>query len=73
VRARQVKLATTIHSAIAVIISLAFEQPLIGHFSSPPGKSSYNTGRLRYETAEASIIAIWPLDGNSRDALRRCP
>ncbi len=33
VRARQVELATAIHSAIAVIISFALEQPLISHLN----------------------------------------
>jgi hypothetical protein len=33
---RQVELATTIHSAIAVIISLAFKSPLIGHTALLP-------------------------------------
>jgi hypothetical protein len=36
VGARQVELATTIHSAIAVIIGFALEQPLITHRVDPP-------------------------------------
>jgi hypothetical protein len=33
---RQVELATTIHSAIAVIVGFALEQPLISHTLDPP-------------------------------------
>jgi hypothetical protein len=36
VGARQVELATAIHSAIAVIIGFALEQPLITHRVDPP-------------------------------------
>ncbi len=34
--ARQIELATTIHSAIAVIVSFALEEPLIYHFVDLP-------------------------------------
>jgi hypothetical protein len=32
----QVELATAIHGAITVIVSFAFENPLIGHAANPP-------------------------------------
>jgi hypothetical protein len=36
VGARYVELATTIHSAVAVVIGFALEQPFISHFVDPP-------------------------------------
>jgi hypothetical protein len=50
-RARQIELASTIHGAIAVIVRLALEHPLVTHLVYPPGflkKSMCNPDEFTY-------------------------
>src|SRR3972149_7731465 len=47
VGAREIELATAIHSAIAVIVSLALEFPLVRHRGDPLGVTALRNGILR--------------------------